>query len=70
MRNGSLRVDDPKRRSVITSARKIIYNGHGVKSAAVEDLLKPLSLVPNQVRCEFDIISAWMNNATPRERFV
>jgi hypothetical protein len=53
IRSSSLRVDDTKRRSLVSSARRIIYEeGYGVKSAAVEDLLKLASLVPNKVRCQ------------------
>jgi hypothetical protein len=51
IRRSSLRVDDAKRRSLVSSARRIIYKGYAVKSAAVEDLLKSSSLVPNKVRC-------------------
>jgi hypothetical protein len=52
IRSSSRRVDDAKRRSLVSSARRIIYGkGYSVKSAAVEDLLKVSSLVPNKVCC-------------------
>jgi hypothetical protein len=45
------RKNHPQLRKVIDSARKLIYvKGLGVKSAAVERGLRPLSLVPTKVR--------------------
>jgi hypothetical protein len=56
IRSNSLRIDDAKRKSVISSARRIIYDRcHSVKSTAVEELLKPLSLVPNKVCRDTDL---------------
>ena len=50
MRADSIRVDNVQRESLVVSARRIIYQkGLIVNSAAVERLLKDLSLVPNKV---------------------
>jgi hypothetical protein len=43
-------IDDTHRKNQVTAARAALYDRNlGVASAAVEDLLKPMSLVPNQV---------------------
>jgi hypothetical protein len=45
------RVDDLSRRNRVASAREIIYEKkYAVNSRAVENLLKPESLVPTAVR--------------------
>lgn len=50
IRANSIRVDDVQRKSLVMSARRVIYQtGLIVNSAAVENLLKDLSLVPNKV---------------------
>jgi hypothetical protein len=57
IRGNLVRVDDAKRKSVVSAARKIIYSGgYSVKSAAVEGLLKSSSLVPNKVYCVLNFI--------------
>jgi C4-type Zn-finger protein len=44
------REDDARRQEVVQSARKLIYeDGYVVNSKAVEDILKPESLVPTVV---------------------
>ena len=50
-RSSMARVDDNVRQSKVKSARKLIYEkSYIVNSAAVENLLKPESLVPTSVR--------------------
>ena len=45
------RIDDEKRQFMIDTARRLIYRkNYLVHGAAVEDLLKPTSLVPTAVR--------------------
>ena|ERR1700722_19656742 len=45
------RIDDDKRRGLVSAAQKAIYQGNfDVDSAPVERLLKPQSLVPTTVR--------------------
>jgi hypothetical protein len=46
-----VRIDDNARQSKITISRSLIYDrGYGVRSNAVETLLKEHSLVPTSVR--------------------
>jgi hypothetical protein len=46
-----VRRDDTARREKVSKARKLIYeDGYVVNSAKVEELLKPESLVPTEVR--------------------
>ena len=50
MRLNLIRADDVQRKGKVVSARRVIYQkGFTVNSAAVEALLKDLSLVPNKV---------------------
>ena len=50
MRVNSVRVDDAQRKGLVVSARRVIYQkGFTVNSAAVDNLLKDLSLVLNKV---------------------
>ena len=56
MRANSIRVDDAQRKGLVVSARRIIYQkGLAVNSAAVENLLKESSLVPNKV-CQRTVV--------------
>ena len=52
------RHDDVARREKVSEARKLIYEGgYVVNSKKVDDLLKPESLVPTEVRTNLTLLS-------------